>query len=329
MKRIFLGLISLLCVLFIEVFSTLFNLFYGKKKISKNKSIECGKPSKNSTAPRTCSSIKPGEKPPKTIIQDLYTLPEMFDYAIKKYSNRECIGYRPLLSVHRKMITTEDGRKKEWEISEFGDVKYDTFREVGQYVTYLANGIAYFTRMNSRERFAIYCDTRREWMLIAHALFKMNITIVTVYSNLGDDALLLSLQETEVAGVFLNGKDVPKFLEWKKQLPNLKYLIYIDELPDKDYSKMQLQIKSFEQVMKLGSENEFINCNSPAKPDDIAVIMYTSGSSGKPKGVMLQHKNFACSFAGASHRLGGFYPEDIYMSYLPLAHVIIFLKINI
>lgn len=74
-----------------------------------------------------------------------------------------------------------------------------------------------------------------------------------------------------------------------------------------------------------GNFNEFAfffkgTCEPTA--DDIAIIMYTSGSTGTPKGVLLSHRNVSVAMMAFSDALGAVYPDDIYLGYLPLAHVL-------
>jgi long-chain acyl-CoA synthetase len=58
----------------------------------------------------------------------------------------------------------------------------------------------------------------------------------------------------------------------------------------------------------------------PPKSDDIAIIMYTSGSTGVPKGVILLHKNLIATLKAFCDSTA-IYPTDVMIGFLPLAHV--------
>ncbi|XP_072150806.1 long chain acyl-CoA synthetase 6, peroxisomal isoform X7 [Setaria viridis] len=58
----------------------------------------------------------------------------------------------------------------------------------------------------------------------------------------------------------------------------------------------------------------------PPKPEDVDTICYTSGTTGTPKGAVISHENLIANVAGSNLNIK-FYPSDVYISYLPLAHI--------
>ena len=78
----------------------------------------------------------------------------------------------------------------------------------------------------------------------------------------------------------------------------------------------------FSDVIKRGNSS---NAESvPSTPEDTAIIMYTSGSTGAPKGVLLSHKNIVATLKSYATAVV-IHPEDVFLGFLPLAHVFEFL----
>ncbi|XP_077248832.1 long chain acyl-CoA synthetase 9 isoform X2 [Tasmannia lanceolata] len=175
------------------------------------------------------------------------------------------------------------------------------------------------------ERAAIFADTRAEWFIALQGCFRRNITVVTIYASLGEEALAHSLNETEVSTVICGRKELKKLLDISGQLDTVKRVIYMDDdgISTEASSlgrSTSWEITSFLDVERLGRENP-VDADLPVSAD-IAVIMYTSGSTGLPKGVMMTHGNILSTVAAVMTIVPGLGSKDIYLAYLPLAHVL-------
>uniref|UniRef100_A0A7S4IMN0 AMP-dependent synthetase/ligase domain-containing protein n=1 Tax=Prymnesium polylepis TaxID=72548 RepID=A0A7S4IMN0_9EUKA len=117
-------------------------------------------------------------------------------------------------------------------------------------------------------------------------------------------------------------------------MPSLKAIVYTDTLCTPDECKDDLsapakkaagipEVTSFAAVLALGKAKP-LEFTMP-KPESIAVLMYTSGSTGDPKGVMVSQANLIAFVAAVAIGFGGVIMEgagEVYLGYLPLAHIL-------
>ncbi|XP_047149344.1 long chain acyl-CoA synthetase 9, chloroplastic isoform X2 [Vigna umbellata] len=152
--------------------------------------------------------------------------------------------------------------------------------------------------------------------------FRRNVTVVTMYASLGEEALSYSLNETEVTTVICGRKEMKTLVNISGQLDTVKRVICMDDDIPSDASSIAYNwtITSFSEVERLGRENP-VEADLPLSAD-VAVIMYTSGSTGLPKGVMMTHGNVLATLSAVMTIVPDIGTKDIYLAYLPMAHIL-------
>ncbi|VDO59921.1 unnamed protein product [Heligmosomoides polygyrus] len=102
---------------------------------------------------------------------------------------------------------------------------------------------------------------------------------------------------------------------------NVNTIVYFsspDPASSTKYDNENVQVHTFDQLLTMGNPKPL---QPRCTPEDIAVIMYTSGTTGNPKGVMISHENIVAAVAGQIHLIPTL-PGDTYIGYLPLAHIL-------
>jgi long-chain acyl-CoA synthetase len=148
---------------------------------------------------------------------------------------------------------------------------------------------------------------------------------VPLYQDAVANEMLFVLQDAEVRFALVEDQEqVDKLLEIKDQLPALEYIIYDDPRGMRHYN--QTFLHDVHELMEMGrihdrNHPDYLNAEiEQGHFDDVSVMLYTSGTTGKPKGVCQTHASFIAAARGGIEvdRLGA--DEDI-LSYLPMAWV--------
>lgn len=245
------------------------------------------------------------------------TMEKMLVYVSRLYPNRRCLGTREILAEEDE--PQPNGRIFKKFI--MGDYKWKTFEEVETISSHFGRGLRALG-LQPKQNVVIFAETRAEWLFAAHGCFKQNMTVVTIYATLGEDAIAHGINETEVQTVITSHELLPKFKKVLPMCPRVKLLVYMeDSLKKTDITgyKEGVQIVPFSEVLNQGKASN--TGGVPPTPDDIAIIMYTSGSTGVPKGVLLTHRNMMSTLKAYSDAVKITDSDDVFLGYLPLAHV--------
>ncbi|KAI7962799.1 hypothetical protein MJO28_000893 [Puccinia striiformis f. sp. tritici] len=262
-------------------------------------------------------------------------LPDLLIQSAKDYPTLNAVGWREVIKIHKetKTVTKVVGGKevkedKIWEFYEMSDYKYWTYTQLLEEVSKISNGLAELG-LTKEHRFNIYSATKASWQVMAHACSRRSITFATAYDSLGVAGLEHSINEPEVVGVFTNANLLGTLAAIVDKAPTLKYVIYDEKAEESVLKKIQdarpdIRIITYDELRQLGETK----AHEIVKPDpsDIACIMYTSGSTGAPKGVLLSHLNLVSSVAGVRTLLHDFMTDqEAIIAYLPLAHILEFI----
>ncbi len=166
-----------------------------------------------------------------------------------------------------------------------------------------ANHLAYgFLKLGLKrnDKVVILSENRPEWNFVDFALLKLGIISVPLYATIEDKQLLEILNETEAKIVFVSGK----FL-----LRKVKNLLPQAQFVQKVYSFNEIEgATPYQNLVILGKENpnprKLAQIQETIKPQDVYSILYTSGTTGSAKGVMLTHEGHSTIINDIGERTG-------------------------
>ncbi len=169
--------------------------------------------------------------------------------------------------------------------------------------------------IEGRDRIAIICKNRPEWVILDLAVQKMGGILIPIYPTINVNELAFILNDSSTKLVFANDQELyEKVRSIAPQTPGVKDIYTFEKVEGVKYWKELLDLadeSALQAVEEVAANIQY---------EDLATIIYTSGTTGTPKGVMLSHKNILSNVIACIPCLPDF-PEMRALSFLPLNHI--------
>ena len=184
---------------------------------------------------------------------------------------------------------------------------------------HLALGL-YALGIERSDRVALLSENRHEWFLVDAALQILGAPNVPIYSTLMSSQVAYILKDSGSKAVIVSDAvQQKKVAEIRAGLPSLQYVITLDPATAIEGTPLEaVEARGRKEAEKDPAAAERLA--NAVTPEDLASIVYTSGTTGDPKGVMLTNRNFV-SNVKASLQVLPLGPTDRALSALPYSHV--------
>lgn len=250
-----------------------------------------------------------------------------------------CLGWRRSQSQ-----PVSEGRTSISQYDETRPYKWWTYRQTYEYVVRIGSAVTEAFQLVPGHHVGIYAENGPWWTVFMWAMASQGITVVPIYNTMTKDLVEYVATHAEVRVIFT---DPQNFDALAAAIPRCRSAqgVVLFESTGMDYCSeaardclkrgmprciapdrvltMQTLLENTKHID--GSVDELHEFARPAFEDDVAMIMYTSGTTGHPKGVVLKHRAFIASCAAGycfwDHFGAGLRSTDRYISYLPMSHI--------
>ena len=209
---------------------------------------------------------------------------------------------------------------------EFGIWQSVTWRQYLARVRNLSLGLIALG-LKPGQTIGIIGDNRPEWVYAELAAKAAGLVPFGIFQDsiLSEVAYIIDHSEATVI-VAEDQEQVDKILDLKDQLPRIRKIIYADPKGLWDYEEKDLLVE-FGEIERLGEQLHqkdgqlFAENVSKVTPEDLAIICYTSGTTGNPKGTLLTHRNII-SMVASLNEVDPKQPDDQFLSFIPLPWIV-------
>ncbi|NXN43218.1 ACSL1 ligase, partial [Rhinoptilus africanus] len=253
------------------------------------------------------SSLLNSDEPLIYYYDDVRTAYDIFQRGLQVSNNGPCLGVR------------KPNQPYEWI----------SYKEVSDRAECVGSALLHRGLKPSHVQYiGIFSQNRPEWVIIEQGCYTFSMVVVPLYDTLGTEAITYIVNKADLSLVFCDKPDKAKLLLTnveKGETPILNTIVIMEsfgmDLVERG-KKCGVEIFSMRELEEVGRAHR--QKPIPPKPEDLAVICFTSGTTGNPKGAMITHQNIvsnASAFVKTTEKTFMPSSDDILISFLPLAHM--------
>lgn len=203
-----------------------------------------------------------------------------------------------------------------------GDWTPISHQELAERVEAIALGL-YALGVQRGDLVGLLSENRLEWILADLAILSLGAADVPIYPNQTRAHTEYILNDCQTQYLFISAQQSHKILSIKDNI-KVKHIFVFEgrfPVPDEEGFMSLSALEDLGKKWAATTPGVLQRMKEQVKPEDLATLLYTSGTTGEPKGVMLTHRNLATNCQDVGYSRVWFTRDDIGLSFLPWCHI--------